>query len=65
MTWENAEDPGSDGMALGQFFNYNINIYKNTMYLTFRTADPARTVTYQVDLSDNVDPLYSEGKCLR
>ena len=56
-TWENPEDPGSDGIALGQLFNYNINLHKNTMYLTFRTADPARTVTYQVDLSDNVDPF--------
>ena len=56
-TWENPEDPRSDGIALGQLFNYNINLHKNTMYLTFRTADPARTVTYQVDLSDNVDPF--------
>lgn len=55
-TWENANDPGSEGIALGQWFNYNVNVHKNTMYLTFRTADPAKTVTYQVDLSDNVDP---------
>lgn len=55
-TWENANDPGSEGIALGQWFNYNVNVHKNTMYLTFRTADPAKTVTYQVDLSGNVDP---------
>ncbi|MEL6446592.1 MAG: polysaccharide lyase family 7 protein [Pseudomonadota bacterium] len=54
-TWENPDDPGSDGIALGQWFNYNINVYRNVMYLTFRTADPARTVTYEIDLSNNVD----------
>ena len=55
-TWENANDPGSEGIALGQWFNYNINVHKSIMYLTFRTVDPAKTVTYQVDLSDNIDP---------
>ncbi len=54
-TWENPDDPGSDGIALGELFNYNINVHDNIMYLTFRTADPARTVKYQVDLSNNVD----------
>ncbi len=55
-TWDNLEDPGEDGIALGELFNYNINVHENIMYLTFRTGDPSRTVTYQVDLSDNVDP---------
>ena len=55
-TWENPNDPGSEGIALGQWFNYNINVHKNIMYLTFRTIDAAQTVTYQVDLSDNIDP---------
>ena len=55
-TWENANDPDSEGIALGQWFNYNINVHKSIMYLTFRTVDPAKTVTYQVDLSDNIDP---------
>ncbi|MFK8014645.1 MAG: polysaccharide lyase family 7 protein [Gammaproteobacteria bacterium] len=54
-TWENPEDPGENGIALGQLFNYNINVYKNVMHLTFRTADPAKTVTYKIDLSNNVD----------
>lgn len=54
-TWENPEDPGAAGIALGQWFNYNINVYRNTMYLTFRTTDPTKTVTYQIDLSNNVD----------
>ena len=54
-TWENSDDPGENGIALGQLFNYNINVYRNTMYLTFRTTDPAQTVKYQIDLSNNVD----------
>ncbi|MEO0576094.1 MAG: polysaccharide lyase family 7 protein [Pseudomonadota bacterium] len=55
-TWENPEDPGDQGIALGQWFNYNINVHRNIMYLTFRTADVSQTVTYEVDLSNNVDP---------
>jgi len=55
-TWENPNDPGPEGIALGQWFNYNINVHKNIMYLTFRTADAAKTVTYQLDLSDSIDP---------
>ena len=54
-TWENPDDPGDEGIALGQLFNYNINVYRNVMYLTFRTTDAARTVTYEIDLSNNVD----------
>ena len=54
-TWENPDDPGEEGIALGELFNYNINVHGNIMYLTFRTVDPTRTVTYQIDLSNNVD----------
>ena len=54
-TWENPEDPGEKGIALGQLFNYNINVHGNIMYLTFRTTDPSQTVKYQIDLSNNVD----------
>jgi len=54
-TWENPEDPGEEGIALGQLFNYNINVHGNIMYLTFRTTDPSQTVQYEVDLSNNVD----------
>ncbi len=54
-TWENPADPGDEGIALGEVFNYNINVYRNTMYLTFRTRDPSRTVKYEIDLSNNVD----------
>ncbi len=54
-TWENLDDPGESGIALGEVFNYNINVHGNVMHLTFRTRDPARTVTHKVDLSQGVD----------
>jgi poly(beta-D-mannuronate) lyase len=54
-TWENPDDPGEKGIALGELFNYNINVHGNIMYLTFRTKDPSRTVRYEINLSDNVD----------
>jgi len=54
-SWDNPEDPGKDGISLGQLFNYNINIYENKAYLTFRTTDAARTVKYEIDLSNNED----------
>lgn len=54
-TWENPDDPGDKGIALGQMFNYNINVHGNIMHLTFRTADPSQMVRYQIDLSNNID----------
>lgn len=54
-TWDNPEDPGEKGIALGQLFKYNINVHGNIMYLTFRTSKLAQTVRYQIDLSNNVD----------
>lgn len=54
-TWDNPADPGENGIALGELFNYNVNVHGNIMQLTFRTTDPAKTVTYEIDLSNNVD----------
>lgn len=53
--WDDPSDPGENGIALGQPFNYNVNVHGNVMYLTFRTADSAKTVSHQIDLSNNVD----------
>jgi len=53
--WDNPDDPGDRGIALGEVFNYNVNVHGNVMYLTFRTRDPSRTVTYEIDLSNNID----------
>jgi len=54
-TWENPEDPGENGIALNQLFNYNVNVYGNVMQLTFRTTDASKTVKYEIDLSNNTD----------
>jgi poly(beta-D-mannuronate) lyase len=53
--WTDPNDPGENGVALGELFNYNVNVHKNTMYLTFRTRNPADTKTFQINLSNNVD----------
>ncbi len=68
-TWENKEDPGAAGIALGEDFSYTINVHENTMYLTFTTADQAtvqykRSLVHNVDASGVADPLdnkYSYG----
>ena len=54
-TWQNHEDPGGEGIALGEDFSYEINIHKNTMYLTFQ-SEGHPDVKYSIDLSNNVDP---------
>ena len=53
-TWENTEDPGMNGIALGEEFSYVINVYGNIMYLTFTTKNQAE-INYQIDLSNNVN----------
>lgn len=53
-TWENPTDPGEEGIALGDEFSYTVNVYKNTMYLTFTSATK-ETVKYQINLANNVD----------
>lgn len=52
--WDNPADPSDKGIALGEEFNYEINVHENIMYLTFASANHA-TVKYQIDLSNNVD----------
>lgn len=53
-TWENPADPGADGVKLGEEFSYVINVHENVMHLEF-TAKGKKTVTYSIDLSNNVD----------
>lgn len=52
--WENQEDPGEQGIALGETFSYTVNVYKDVMYLTFR-SEGHPTVQHQINLADNVD----------
>lgn len=53
--WDDPTDPGANGIALGELWNYNVNVYRNRMFLTFRTTDPSNTVRFEIDLSDDVD----------
>jgi len=53
-TWENKNDPGASGIALGESFSYTINVHENTMYLTF-TSENHPTVTYTRSLVRNLD----------
>jgi len=46
FTWDNPGDPGDKGVALGEAFSYTINVYKNTMYLTFESPKHG-TVRYK------------------
>lgn len=53
-TWDIATDPGSNGIALNEEFDYTINVHENTMYLTFETANQ-ETVKYEINLANNID----------
>ena len=48
-TWENGEDPGEMGIALGEEFSYTINVHRNTMYLAF-SNERLGSVSQQISL---------------
>ena len=52
--WTNPEDPGSDGIPLGQPLSYVVNVFEDVMHLEFSTAGKP-VVKYQINLADNVD----------
>lgn len=57
-TWDSLEDPGEAGISLGEEFSYTINVYRNTMYLTFHndrlgTVRQARSLVHGADELDN------------
>jgi poly(beta-D-mannuronate) lyase len=53
-TWENPNNPGPDGISLGEEFSYVVNVEQDIMHLTF-TAKGHKTVEYSISLADNVD----------
>lgn len=53
--WDDPTDPGADGIKLGQDFSYTVNVYKNTMYLTFK-SDGKATRKFAVNLARNITP---------
>ena len=53
-TWKNGVDPKSQGVALGEEFQYEVNVHGNVMHLVFK-AQGKETVKYSIDLTNNVD----------
>nr|WP_077338514.1 polysaccharide lyase family 7 protein [Pseudocolwellia agarivorans] len=54
--WTNTEDPKDTGIALGEAFSYTINVFENTMHLTF-TAENKPTVNFTINLANNLDAV--------
>lgn len=52
--WDETTDPGEQGIALDETFSYEVNVYQNTMYLTF-TSTRHGTKNYAINLANNVD----------
>jgi len=55
-TWDIAEDPGLEGVALGEEFSYTVNVHGSIMYLSFE-APGRETVEYAVNLSRGIDEV--------
>lgn len=53
-TWENPNEPGAAGIALGEEFSYRVDVDGKIMSLTFETAKHD-TVKYKIDLSKGID----------
>jgi len=49
-----SSDPGASGIALGEDFSYEVNVYEDIMYLTF-TNPRLGTVRQQLNLANNID----------
>jgi len=49
-----SSNPGEQGVALGEDFSYTVNVYKDTMYLTFESPRLG-TVKHQINLANNID----------
>ena len=61
--WDTKEDPGENGIKLGEEFSYEINVHENTMYVTFHN-DRLGTVTHGRSLvrgADAKDNPYAYG----
>jgi len=60
--WTNKEDPGQQGIALGEEFSYTINVHENMMYLTFSNARLGtktftKSLVSQHSADGTIDPL--------
>ncbi|MEP2735953.1 MAG: polysaccharide lyase family 7 protein [Erythrobacter sp.] len=50
--WSDPSDPGTAGIPLGEEFGYTINVYRNTMHLTFH-SERLGTVNQSLSLVNN------------
>lgn len=53
-TWDNPANPGQSGIALGEEISYEVNVYQDTMHLTFDSPRLGR-VTHSINLTNNID----------
>lgn len=53
-SWLDSDAPGEQGIALGETFTYEVNVYENIMHLTF-TNTRHGTVNFEIDLANNID----------
>lgn len=58
LVWGNPKndttDPGEFGVALGEDFSYTVNVYQDTMTLTFESPQLG-SVKHQINLANNID----------
>ncbi len=52
--WTSGDEPGEQGIALNEAFSYEVNVYENTMYLTFSNERHGET-KFEINLADNID----------
>ncbi len=52
-SWDEPEDPGENGIALGEEFSYEINVHENTMYVSIHN-ERLGTVSHAVSLISGV-----------
>lgn len=52
--WDNDKDPNNQGIALGEEFSYVVNVYQDTMYLTFKTEKQDEQ-HFKINLANNID----------
>ena len=52
--WTDANDPGANGIALGESLSYVVNVHEDVMYLSF-SAEGHETVEYKINLANAVD----------
>ena len=53
-SWDNTDAPNNRGIALGEEFSYTVNVFHNTMYLTFKNIKQGE-VHFEINLANNIN----------